>query len=91
MIGLVVGVAGGLLGHQTDGIFRKLERGSTPPSWTLLSRYGLGTFIVIGTLTATLERDGNGRQDVALKALAAAVSVGAGVAAGHLLDYLRES
>ncbi len=90
MIGLVVGVAGGLLGHQTDGIFRRLERGSTPPSWTLLSRYGLGTFIVIGTLVVLLEDDRNGRQDVALKALAAAVAVGSGVAAGHLMDYLRE-
>lgn len=91
MIGLVVGVAGGLLGHQTDGIFRRLERGNTPPSWTLLSRYGVGTFLIIGTLVVLLEDDRNGRQDVALKALAAAVSVGAGVATGHLLDYLKES
>ncbi len=89
MIGLVVGIAGGLLGHQTDDIFRRLERGNTPPSWTLLSRYGVGTFLIIGTLTVLLE-DGDGRQDVALKALAAAVAVGSGVAAGHLLDYLRE-
>lgn len=90
MIGLVVGVAGGLLGHQTDGIFRRLERGNTPPSWTLLSRYGVGTFLIIGTLVVLLD-DEDGRQDVALKALAAAVSVGAGVATGHLLDYLKES
>ena len=34
MMGLVVGVAGGLLGHQTDGLFKRLERGNTPPSWT---------------------------------------------------------
>ena len=88
--GLVVGVAGGLLGHQTDGLFKRLERGNTPPSWTLLSRYGVGVFLVIGTLVVLLDEDGNGRQDVALKALASAVAVGSGVSAGHLLDYLRE-
>ena len=92
MMGLVVGVAGGLLGHQTDGLFKRLERGNTPPSWTLLSRYGVGVFLVIGTLVVLLDEDGNGRQDVALKALASAVvSVGAGVATGHLLDYLQET
>ena len=89
MIGLIVGVAGGLLGHQTDGVFRRLERGNTPPSWTLLSRYGIGTFLIIGTLVVLLD-DEDGRQDVALKALASAVAVGSGVSAGHLLDYLRE-
>ena len=82
MMGLLVGVAGGLLGHQTDGLFKRLERGNTPPSWTLLSRYGVGVFLVIGTLVVLL--------DVALKALASAVAVGSGVSAGHLLDYLRE-
>ena len=91
MMGLVVGVAGGLLGHQTDGLFKRLERGNTPPSWTLLSRYGVGVFLDIGTLVVLLDEDGNGRQDVALKALASAVAVGSGVSAGHLLDYLRES
>ena len=90
MMGLVVGVAGGLLGHQTDGLFKRLERGNTPPSWTLLSRYGVGVFLVIGTLVVLLDEDANDRQDVALKALASAVAVGSGVSAGHLLDYLRE-
>lgn len=89
MIGIITGIASGLLGHQTDEIFRKMEGGNTPPSWLLMSRYGVGTFLVIGTLITMLE-DENGRQDVALKALAAAVAVGAGVAAGHLIDYLRE-
>ena len=41
-------------------------------------------------LVVLLDEDGNGRQDVALKALASAVAVGSGVSAGHLLDYLRE-
>ena len=45
---------------------------------------------VIGTLVVLLDEDWNGRQDVALKALASAVAVGSGVSAGHLLDYLRE-
>ena len=90
MIGLVVGVAGGLLGHQTDGIFRKLEAGNTPPSWLLMSRYGVGIFIVFGTLATLLESRDNSRQDVILKGIASSVAVGAGVAAGHLLDYLRE-
>lgn len=89
MKGIVIGVAAGLLGHQLDAIFRKMERGNTPSSWLLLSRYGTGTFLIIGTLAASLD-DKEERQTVTLKALAAAVSVGVGVSAGHLLDYLRE-
>ena len=68
--------------------FAKMEGGNTPPSWLLMSRYGVGIFLVIGTLITMLE-DENGRQDVALKAFAASVAVGAGVAAGHLMDYLK--
>ena len=90
MIGVLLGMAVGILAHQTDGLFKRMERGHTPPSWTLLSRYGVGVFLVIGTLVVLLDEDGNGRQDVALKALASAVAVGSGVSAGHLLDYLRE-
>ncbi len=89
MIGLIAGVAAGLVAHQTDHIFKRLEAGETPPSWLLLSRYGIGylTALSIHTLMAGEQ---NSRRDVGLLGLAAGVVVGLGVAAGHLLDYLRE-
>ena len=90
MIGIVAGLAVGILGHQTDRVFRKLERGNTPPVWTLLGRYGIGILLVIITMALMLKERDNDRADVVLKTVTASVSVGLGVSAGHLLDHLAE-
>jgi hypothetical protein len=85
----ITGIAAGLLAHQTNHIFRLLESHNTPPDWILLARYGVGYLTTVGILSHMAE-DTNTQRDVALLALAAGVSVGVGVAAGRMIDYLLE-
>ena len=89
MIGVLLGMAVGILAHQTDGLFKRMERGHTPPSWLLMSRYGVGYLAALAVQGVMVEET-NSRRDFVLLGLAAGVTVGLGVAAGHLLDYLRE-
>lgn len=90
MVDIIVGLATGLIAHQTDYLFKRLEAGKTPPAWLLLSRYGVGYLAALTVQGVMAEKENNTRRDVMLLGLAAGVSVGLGVAAGHMIDYLRE-
>jgi hypothetical protein len=90
MVDIIVGLSAGLIAHQTDYIFKRLERGKTPPSWLLLSRYGVGYLAALAVQSVMAAEEGNSRREVALTGLAAGVTVGLGVAAGHLIDHLKE-
>lgn len=86
---LLTGIAAGLLAHQLDHIFQHLERNNTPPDWLLLSRYGVGYLTAVAVLVY-MSDDTNTRRDVGLLSLAAGVSVGLGVVAGRMIDYVGE-
>jgi len=86
---IISGIAAGILAHQTDRIFKRLEQNGTPPDWLVLARYGVGYLTAVGVLVYMAEEN-NTRRDVGLLALAAGVGVGCGVAGGRLLDYLME-
>lgn len=87
---VIVGIAAGLVAHQTDRLFLRLERGKTPPGWLLMSRYGVGYLTALAVLALMADEEANSRRDVALLGLAAGVTVGLGVAGGRALDYLRD-
>jgi hypothetical protein len=86
---IITGLAAGILAHQTDHIFKRLEANGTPPDWLVLARYGVGYLTAVGVLVYMAE-DVNTRRDVGLLSLAAGVSVGCGVAGARLVDYLME-
>jgi len=85
----ITAIASGFLAHQTDHIFRELERGGTPPGWLLMGRYGVG-YLTATAVTAYIAEDTNSRRDVGLLMLAGGVGVGLGVGLGRLVDYLGE-
>ena len=86
---LIIGALTGLLGHQTDRIIRNIEARGTPPTWTLLSRYGIGYLLTLAVF-ALMTRRQAWRDEALLLFLAAGVSVGVGVGVGHALDDMRE-
>lgn len=88
IINIIVGITSGILAHQTDYLFKVLEKSRTPVAWLYLARYTVGylTAVCIQVLMA----DDENRRDVGLIGVLAGVLVGIGVASGHMIDRLRE-
>lgn len=91
MIKVILGMMVGLAGHQADAIVQVWEENDVPRAWTLLARYVIGMFLVLPVYIILRRGDERSSESIldAQAFITAASTVGAGVAAGHLLDGLK--